>query len=36
MIPATNSPKTAGSLNLLKISANIFAAKRSVAREIKT
>ena len=36
IIPAINSPKTAGSLNLLKISANIFAAKSRTAREIKT
>ena len=36
IIPAINSPKTAGSLNLLKISANIFAAKSRTAREIRT
>jgi hypothetical protein len=36
IIPAINSPKTAGSLNLLKISAKIFAAKSRTAREIKT
>ncbi len=36
IIPASNSPKTAGSLNLLKSSANIFAAKSSTASEINT
>ena len=36
IIPAINSPKTAGSLSLLKTSANIFAAKSRTAREIKT
>lgn len=36
IIPAVNSPKTTGSLNLLKISANIFAAKRRTASEINT
>ena len=36
IIPATSSPKTAGSLNLLNSSANIFAAKRRTASEINT
>ena len=36
IIPASNSPKTAGSLNLLNSSANIFAANRRIASEIKT
>ena len=36
IIPANNSPKTTGSLNLLKISANILAAKRRIASEINT
>ena len=36
IIPANNSPNTAGSFSLLKSSANIFAAKSSMAREIST
>jgi hypothetical protein len=35
-IPASNSPNTAGSFHLLKSSANIFAAKSSMASEIRT
>jgi len=35
-MPANNSPRTAGSLSLLKSSANIFAAKRRIASEINT
>jgi hypothetical protein len=36
IIPASNSPNTAGSFNLLKSSANIFAAKSNMASEIST
>lgn len=36
IMPANNSPRTAGSLSLLKSSANIFAAKRRIASEINT
>ena len=36
IIPASNSPKTAGSLNLLKTSANIFEANNRIASEIST